>query len=68
MPKSAALLVAAASLLAAGFAVVAERSPGLVVHEWGTFTTVAGLDALKDPAFIARMRGKELSELTRKSA
>ena len=30
--------------------------------------TVAGLDALKDPAFIARMRGKELSELTRKSA
>ena len=30
--------------------------------------TIAGLDALKDPAFIARMRGKELSELTRKSA
>ena len=26
--------------------------------------TVAGLDALKDPAFIARMRGKELEELT----
>ncbi|MEQ1871332.1 MAG: 30S ribosomal protein S5 [Vicinamibacterales bacterium] len=26
--------------------------------------TVAGLDSLKDPKFIARMRGKELSELT----
>jgi len=26
--------------------------------------TVAGLDSLKDPAAIARMRGKELSELT----
>ena len=25
--------------------------------------TVAGLDALKDPAFIARMRGKDLAEL-----
>ena len=30
--------------------------------------TVAGLHALNDPAWIARMRGKELSELTRKSA
>src|SRR6187401_1014979 len=30
--------------------------------------TVAGLDALKDPALIASMRGKELSELTRKTA
>ena len=26
--------------------------------------TVAGLDSLKDPKFVARMRGKELSELT----
>jgi small subunit ribosomal protein S5 len=30
--------------------------------------TVAGLDSLKDPAAIARMRGKELEELTRRSA
>jgi small subunit ribosomal protein S5 len=30
--------------------------------------TCAGLDALKDPAFIARLRGKTLEELTRKSA
>jgi small subunit ribosomal protein S5 len=26
--------------------------------------TVAGLDSLKDPMLIARMRGKELAELT----
>jgi small subunit ribosomal protein S5 len=30
--------------------------------------TVAGLDALKDPAFIARMRGKELDELTSRAS
>jgi small subunit ribosomal protein S5 len=30
--------------------------------------TVAGLDSLKDPVLIARMRGKNLEELTRKSA
>jgi small subunit ribosomal protein S5 len=30
--------------------------------------TVAGLDSLKDPVLIARMRGKELEELTRTSA
>ena len=30
--------------------------------------TVAGLDSLKDPVMIARMRGKELSELTGASA
>jgi small subunit ribosomal protein S5 len=30
--------------------------------------TCAGLDALKDPATIARMRGKDLEEMTRKSA
>src|SRR5438132_6047077 len=30
--------------------------------------TVAGLDMLKDPMMIARMRGKELSELTKASA
>jgi small subunit ribosomal protein S5 len=30
--------------------------------------TVAGLANLKDPMFIARMRGKELDELTRASA
>jgi small subunit ribosomal protein S5 len=30
--------------------------------------TVAGLDSLKDPVLIARMRGKDLEELTRKSA
>jgi small subunit ribosomal protein S5 len=30
--------------------------------------TIAGLNSLKDPATIARMRGKELEELTWKSA
>jgi small subunit ribosomal protein S5 len=30
--------------------------------------TVAGLDSLKDPVSIARMRGKDLEELTRASA
>ena len=30
--------------------------------------TMAGLQSLKDPQFIARMRGKELADLTRKSA
>src|SRR6266581_4690312 len=30
--------------------------------------TVAGLDSLKDPATLASMRGKELSDLTRHSA
>jgi hypothetical protein len=30
--------------------------------------TVAGLDSLKDPVLIARMRGKNLEELTRASA
>ena len=30
--------------------------------------TVAGLDSLKDPSFIARMRGKDLEELTGKRA
>jgi len=30
--------------------------------------TIVGLDSLKDPAFIARMRGKELDELTGKTA
>jgi hypothetical protein len=29
---------------------------------------VAGLDSLKDPVLIARMRGKELEELTSASA
>ena len=30
--------------------------------------TIAGLDALKDPLFIARMRGKDVDELTGQSA
>ena len=30
--------------------------------------TVAGLDSLSDPAALARLRGKELSDLVRKSA
>jgi len=30
--------------------------------------TIAGLDALKDPVMIARLRGKDLDDLTRKSA
>jgi len=30
--------------------------------------TIAGLDSLKDPVAIARMRGKELADLARASA
>jgi small subunit ribosomal protein S5 len=30
--------------------------------------TIAGLDALKDPGRLARMRGKDLEEMTRRSA
>ena len=30
--------------------------------------TIAGLDPLKDPVFIARMRGKEIDELTGRTA
>lgn len=75
MQKAAAVLIAAATLLAAGFAVVAERSRGLVVHEWGTFTTVAGLggealawrplerpDPL--PSFVGTIAGRFKGDLT----
>jgi hypothetical protein len=30
--------------------------------------TVAGLDSLSDPAVLARLRGKELSDMGRKTA
>ena len=53
---------------AAGITNILTKSLGSANPHNVVRATVAGLDALKDPAFIARMRGKELSELTRKSA
>ena len=53
---------------AAGITNIMTKSLGSANPHNVVRATVAGLDALKDPAFIARMRGKELSELTRKSA
>src|SRR5437899_1895852 len=49
--KSAMRLVPALVILAAVFLIAAEISPqpaGLTVHEWGTFTSVAGRDGSAD--------------------
>ena len=53
---------------AAGIANILTKSLGSANPHNVVRATVAGLDMLKDPAAIARLRGKELSELTRKSA
>src|SRR6188768_2934539 len=49
---------------AAGITNIMTKSLGSANPHNVVRATVAGLDSLKDPAAIARMRGKELSELT----
>src|SRR5712691_8742500 len=53
---------------AAGIANILTKSLGSTNPHNVVRATIAGLDSLKDPAFIARLRGKELADLTRKSA
>ena len=49
---------------AAGITNIMTKSLGSANPHNVVRATVAGLDALKDPAAIARLRGKELEELT----
>jgi small subunit ribosomal protein S5 len=49
---------------AAGITNIMTKSLGSANPHNVVRATVAGLDMLKDPSVIARMRGKELSELT----
>jgi small subunit ribosomal protein S5 len=53
---------------AAGVTNVLTKSLGSANPHNVVRATIAGLDALKDPAFLARMRGKSLEDLTRASA
>ena len=53
---------------AAGITNILTKSLGSANPHNVVRATVAGLDSLKDPNFIARMRGKELEELTGASA
>ena len=53
---------------AAGVANILTKSLGSANPHNVVRATVAGLDSLKDPVLIARMRGKDLEELTRKTA
>jgi small subunit ribosomal protein S5 len=53
---------------AAGITNILTKSLGSANPHNVVRATVAGLDSLKDPSFIARMRGKELEELTGASA
>jgi len=53
---------------AAGITNILTKSLGSANPHNVVRATVAGLDSLKDPSFIARMRGKELDELTGASA
>ena len=53
---------------AAGIANILTKSLGSANPHNVVRATVAGLDSLKDPAAIARMRGKSLQELTGASA
>jgi len=53
---------------AAGITNILTKSLGSANPHNVVRATVAGLDALKDPVTIARLRGKELSELAGKSA
>ncbi len=53
---------------AAGITNILTKSLGSANPHNVVRATIAGLDSLKDPAAIARMRGKELAELTRASA
>ena len=49
---------------AAGITNILTKSLGSANPHNVVRATVVGLDSLKDPGFIARMRGKELDELT----
>jgi small subunit ribosomal protein S5 len=49
---------------AAGITNILTKSLGSANAHNVVRATVAGLDALKDPVSIARMRGKDLEELT----
>ena len=49
---------------AAGIGNIVTRSLGWANAHNVVRATCQGLDSLKDPATIARMRGKELSDLT----
>ena len=53
---------------AAGIANIMTKSLGSANPHNVVRATVAGLDSLKDPAAIARMRGKDLSDLVGASA
>jgi small subunit ribosomal protein S5 len=52
----------------AGITNILTKSLGTANPHNVVLATVAGLATLKDPMLIARMRGKELAELTRASA
>jgi small subunit ribosomal protein S5 len=53
---------------AAGISNILTKSLGSANPHNVVRATIQGLDSLKDPAFIARMRGKDLEELTGKTA
>jgi small subunit ribosomal protein S5 len=53
---------------AAGITNILTKSLGSANPHNVVRATVAGLDSLKDPVTIARLRGKDLSELSRASA
>src|SRR3989441_5563169 len=53
---------------AAGITNILTKSLGSANAHNGVRATCAGLDGLKDPAVLARLRGKELSELTQAGA
>ena len=53
---------------AAGIANIVTKSLGSANAHNVVRATVAGLDGLKDPGAIARLRGKELADLTGRSA
>src|SRR6476660_5777859 len=53
---------------AAGIANIMTKSLGSANPHSVVRATIAGLDSLKDPAFIARVRGKDLDELTGRSS
>jgi small subunit ribosomal protein S5 len=52
---------------AAGITNILTKSLGSANPHNVVRATIMGLDSLKDPAFIARMRGKDLDELTGKT-
>jgi small subunit ribosomal protein S5 len=53
---------------AAGIANILTKSLGSANPHNVVRATVAGLDALKDPTLIARLRGKDLADFEKASA